>query len=108
MREGLPLPPKIANAPQLQMGLELYYDAFWELSTCRPTGWGLGPIPWHAMHEYAVAFGFDSEQRDWLFYLIRELDQAYLRHHAPKKGRSKSGGSSKWRPQGALGSSQRG
>lgn len=93
MREGLPLPTKIANAPELQMGLELYYDAFWELDTCRPAVFGLGRIPWLAVREYSVAFEFDTEQSDWLYHLIRVLDGVYLKHHAPKIKKGK-----KWQP----------
>ena len=97
MREGRKLPAKIANAPELRMGLELYYDAFRELTTCRASGWSLGPIPWLAMREYAVAFQFSEEQSNWLYYLVRQMDEAYRDHHAPKKGKAGVKGS-KWRP----------
>lgn len=103
-REGLALPDKIANAPELHMGLELYYDAFWDLTTCRPAGFSLGAIPWSAVHEYGQAFDFSYEQRDWMHYLIRVLDQAYMKHHAPKKGGKGKGKG--WGPQQALGNSR--
>lgn len=89
-REGLPLPQKIANAPGLHMGLELYYDAFWELNTCRRVA-----IPWSEIVRYANEYDLNEEQRIWLSYLVRELDQAYLKHHAPKKAKKK-GFFSKW------------
>ena len=104
-RERLPLPDKLANAPEVALGLELYYDAFWDLTTCRPAGFNIAAIPWLAMREYTVAYRFDSEQCDWLYYLMRVMDQAYMQHHAPKKG--KKGKTGKWGPQQALGSSQK-
>ena len=111
MREGLPLPNRIANAPELQLGLELYYDAFWELSTSRPSGFGVGPIPWLAVCEYARAYDFDEEQSVWLQQLVRVMDKTYLEHHASKedsnKGKGK-GGNSKWRPLAALGNLRKG
>ena len=85
MRERLPLPRKIAEAPALFQGLELYYDAFLELNSCRTTGFGLGPIPWTAMCDYAEAFELDEEQKDDLFYYVRAMDVAYLEHQARRK-----------------------
>jgi len=85
MRERLPLPAKIREAPSLFQGLELYYDAFLELSSCRFTGFALGPIPWTAMRDYAEAFELDEEQKDDLFYFVRAMDVAYLEHQARRK-----------------------
>lgn len=89
MREGGRLPERIANAPQLQLGLALYYDAFWELDTCRSTGWGYGPIPWSAMRDYAVTFELEPEQEECLYYYVRRMDSEFLRFHS--KG-------NKWQP----------
>jgi hypothetical protein len=83
-RERSPLPDKIANAPKMRLGLELYYGSFWDLSSCRVTGWSLGPIPWTAIHDYARAYGFDEEQTDDLIYYVRELDIAYLQYEHKK------------------------
>ena len=77
-KEGSPLPKRIADSPQIQLGLDLYYDAFWELTTCRPLGWGIGPIPWSSMRDYAQTFDFDEEQTSALFYYIRVMDNAYM------------------------------
>ena len=70
------------------LGLELYYDAFWELSTCRATGLALGPIPWSAIKDYAVTFGLDEAQEEDLFYLVRAVDNAFLSYHAKGTGQS--------------------
>lgn len=76
-RSGLPIPEKIANAPRLQMGLELYYDAFLDLNTCRSIGWGVGPIPWTSIADWANVHGLDADQRDRLFSYIPKMDQVY-------------------------------
>lgn len=88
MRERSPLPDRIANAPKLTLGLELYYDAFWELNTCRQTGWAAGQIPWTSIRDYAVTFELDEAQEEDLFYLIRVMDNAFLDYH--DKGKPKS------------------
>jgi hypothetical protein len=87
MAEGLPLPKRIANAPQLAQGLELYYEAFWELSSARAVGFGVGPIPWGVVDSYATRYAFDDEQREDLTYYVRAMDNAYIKHHQPKTGR---------------------
>ena len=85
MAEHLPLPKRIADAPQLPPGLELYYEAFWELSSTRAVGFALGPVPWGAVDSYATRYGFDDEQREDLVYYVRAMDNAYLKYHEPKK-----------------------
>lgn len=71
---------KLPAAPELRMGLELYYGAFWDLSTCRPLGMSEGPISWLSIDAYATARGLDAEQRDDLQHHIRAMDRAYLGH----------------------------
>lgn len=85
MRERIPLPKRIANAPELWLGLELFYDAFWDLNSCRDLGAvGFGPIPWSAVKDYAQTFELDSEQFQDLYYYIRRMDDAYLKFCSPK------------------------
>lgn len=92
MRQRKPLPEKIANAPELMLGLELYYSAFWDLTTCRQLGFGAaGAIPWSAIKDYAVAFDFDEEQAEDLFYFIRKMDNAYLEFYKPKEEKKPDG-----------------
>lgn len=74
------LPDRIQNAPQLRLGLELYYIAFIDLSTCRTTGFGAGPIPWSVVQDYADTFDFDEDQTEALHYFVRKMDAAYLDH----------------------------
>lgn len=83
MREGRPLPKKIRNAPELILGLEFYYNAFEDLSSCRELGFGVGPIPWTAMKDYCHEYDItgDDDLEDF-FYFIRQMDNAYLAHMA--------------------------
>jgi hypothetical protein len=85
MRERSPLPQFLINCPELQQGLELYFQAFMELSTCRGVGFGEGPIPWTAMMQWAVHNSLSDDQTDTLVYIMHEMDGAYLRHMAAKR-----------------------
>ncbi len=60
------------------MGLELYFTAWLELDPDRPSGWGVGPIPWRSIGDYAKVFKIQGEQRDDFFYLVRAMDNAYV------------------------------
>lgn len=92
-KRGLPLPGFIQDAPTLLPGLDLYYEAFQELSTCRPYI-GLegvpGPIPWTAVDRYGASKDFDEEAQDYLEKLIRALDDEFLTYMREKQG-GKSG-----------------
>lgn len=78
-KQRKPLPEKIANAPEIALGLEIYYVAFLDLSTCRPFGMGEGPIPWTAIDRYCVVNGIKGELREDLFFIVQELDGVYLK-----------------------------
>lgn len=78
-RTGQSIPARIRDAPELKFGLELYWEAFLELSTCRGVvDGGVLPIPFTAIVEYAKIFDFDEEQTSDLLYLIRIMDGVYL------------------------------
>jgi hypothetical protein len=74
----LPLPEAIRNAPSLWLGLELYYNAFLELCTCRQIGNAVGAIPLTSVIEYCKAFEIEGEQQEDLLWLIQRLDHKYL------------------------------
>jgi hypothetical protein len=79
-REKRELPERIKNAPELQLGLELYYGAFLELSSCRSVGFGAeGPIPWTAVNQWARAHQLSEEQEEDLLYHIERMDEVYLK-----------------------------
>lgn len=82
--QGHPIPDRIANKPQLDIGLQLYYTAFFNLTTCRPSGFGVCPIPWTAIREYALTFEFDSYQEEALYSHIRSMDSVFMKFHEDK------------------------
>jgi hypothetical protein len=87
IRTRSPLPNAIANAPQLLPGLELYYNAFMDLTSCRQMGFGEGPISWLSVAEYCAVHSIEGDQREELFYHIREMDTAYLELRAKQSKR---------------------
>ena len=78
------MPDAIRDAPELRQGLELFYEAFWELSSCRSVGMAMSQIPWLAINTYANHLEIYGEQRQDLYYHIRNMDEAYLVFNAPK------------------------
>lgn len=56
--------------------------AFWDLSTCRNNGFGLGAIPWTAIRDYAGVYQLDEENTEAFCLIIREMDQVYLEWEA--------------------------
>lgn len=84
IRRRQPLPDVIANAPQILPGLEMYYEAFSELSTCRSNGMAMGPIPWTAIDQYALRHGFEADGFEYLVRMVRALDDAFLAYSQKK------------------------
>lgn len=87
VRRGLKsrLPPSVENAPQVNQGLELYWLAYSDLSTCRTFH---GVIPWDAISTYARHNRFSFEQYRLLAVYIREMDsefQAWEKAQQPQK-----------------------
>lgn len=78
MQTGMPIPDFIKNAPELMPGLEVFLQAFWDLSTCRQIGMGLGPIPWTSVESYATLYFESDGFKQDLHFHIRQLDAAYL------------------------------
>lgn len=67
------------NGPELRGDLELYYNAFGALTTCRMLGGVLpGAIPWSAIDHYCTVMQIEEEQREDLFYHVERLDKSYL------------------------------
>jgi hypothetical protein len=81
---GQPMPERIANAPELQLGLGLYLQAFFDLDSERSHGMSLTRIPWSSVKDYAIAFEFNEQQTEDLFYYIKRLDGANLQYLADK------------------------
>lgn len=79
-----PIPDRIVNAPELEMGLEFTYDAFQRLNTERPVGMGPGPIPWSAIDRFAFRYELDEDEQSDLEFLIGKMDETYLKHMQKK------------------------
>ncbi|URA06804.1 tail chaperonin [Xanthomonas phage Langgrundblatt2] len=79
IRAGQPIPARIANAPELHIGLELFINAFFDLDTERQAGYSIGPIPWSKIKEYAFAYSFDADLTEDLFYFVKALDNAHMK-----------------------------
>jgi hypothetical protein len=60
-------------------GDDLYLSAFWELSSCRNFGMGIGPIPWNFIVMYGERKGLDAGMLDVFVYVLRALDEVYLK-----------------------------
>lgn len=72
----------LASAPELREDLVPFWLAYDELSTCRDYAGMAGaplPIPWTAIHEYAIRHRFAGEHFDDLVTIVRAMDEAFLR-----------------------------
>ena len=88
MRDKLPLPARIQNAPDLPLGMEMFYSAFIELNSCRPSGFGIQPIHWTVIRDYCSAHDLDDEETEDLFFFVTSLDRVFREYHE-KKSRKK-------------------
>lgn len=81
------MPQKILDAPELHLGLELYWTAYEDLSSCRPSGFGtVLPISTTTALDYAGAMGLDGEQTEALVYLVRRMDEAFRKWVTERHG----------------------
>ncbi len=85
VRMNQPLPDRIANAPELEIGLGLYLQGFFDLDSERNHSMGVMAIPWTSINEYARAFEFDEEQTEDLFYFIKRMDSEHLKRLSAKQ-----------------------
>lgn len=86
MRERLPLPQRIQNAPELEPGLELYYEAFHHLHSGRAVMMAELPISWMQIAEYGERTGLTEEQVEDLQHHVRAMDDAYLKWRQKQSG----------------------
>lgn len=90
-RQRAPLPSVIAEAPELWPGSRMYYDAFIALSSCRPIGMAAGRIPWTAVADYADRKHMRGIESEILWWIIAEMDGAYLKKINEKQQSSAPG-----------------
>jgi len=79
------VPDFLKNCPQLEEGLDLYWDAFGVLTTTRMIGQGvMGPIPWDKIMYYCDRYELDDDQRERMVAYIRAMDNTYSDHFQSK------------------------
>jgi hypothetical protein len=93
------IPPKIANAPQLEYGLELFYLAFHRLTGARGA-MGEGPILFSEIASYARFFDLDQETTDDLLHYLGAMDRVWMNHMRKK---NPSGGGAQGTPGKKIG-----
>jgi hypothetical protein len=84
VRNNLPIPGKIENAPELREDLRFYYEAFLELDCERDSGFQAGAIKWSSIKEYGQFHELEEEQFENLFFFIRRMDNIRLRELSKK------------------------
>lgn len=75
---GIQIPERVKNRAELLPGLEMYLQAFFDLSGDRHVGMSPGRIPWTSVAQYARFHEFDEEQTEFLFRIIPQLDTISL------------------------------
>ena len=85
VRQGRTLPNRIQNAPELFVGLSLFFVGFMDLTDEREIGLSHGPIPWRAINDYCYAHEIIGEQREDFFFHVKRLDMVYLKWKQEQK-----------------------
>jgi len=83
-RFNKPIPERMQNKSDLFIGLELYYNAFFELDTERNHTMGLVKIPRSKIVEYAKEYDFTYEQKEDLIFYITRMDKAHMKRLSDK------------------------
>lgn len=73
------VPDKFVNGPELRWGLELYFEAYFDLDTERSHAAGFTSIPWSSIVRYAQLYDFDEDQTERLLVHIRKMDNANIK-----------------------------
>ena len=83
------IPASLLDEPQLLPGLVLYYEAFWELSSDRQSGFGIGPIPYTSIMMYCRDWDMDDDMTVTFRALIRKMDAHFIKWNVAKEKISK-------------------
>lgn len=68
----------LKKVPRLTKYEEFFYTVFGELTTERGFGMKAGPIPRHAITDYADEIGLDDTEKMILLRVIRAMDRAWI------------------------------
>ncbi len=75
---GQPLPKWFIDRPESTPEDDFYLKAFWDLSSTRSIGFGVGPIPWDQIVSYADRMGLEPDIAQGFVRIIQALDGTYL------------------------------
>jgi hypothetical protein len=70
---GMELGGSFDEPPELNIHEAFFYNAFWELNSCRPPD---GLVPWTALSEYSLRHRISDF--DTFTYLIFSMDTEYM------------------------------
>ena len=68
--------PEILEPPEILDGFGGWFEDFWNLSTNRQIGFGVGPIPQSDIDRHVA--GWDYEDAEMFEVCIREMDRVYM------------------------------
>jgi hypothetical protein len=78
------MPPGYVSPPELSPIAVFYWDAFSVLSSARPVGMGVGPIPFPAVAQFAERYGISNiDDFEALREIVEKIDNEYLRLNQP-------------------------
>jgi|APCry1669191674_1035369.scaffolds.fasta_scaffold80649_2 hypothetical protein len=78
------MPPGYVSPPELLPIAAFFWDAFSILSSARPIGMGVGPIPFPAVAQFAELYGITNiDGFETLREIVDKLDNEYLRLNQP-------------------------
>lgn len=87
--EGREPPEAFYARPDVPPDLAEHMSAFYELSTERQMGMGLGPIPASLIRRYACdQIDLDGDDLELFYSILRRTDEAYLAIVSPPAGKS--------------------
>ena len=90
-KQNMPVPDKIKNAPELNIGLMFYWKAYQDLTSDRDVGMGVGPIPWLSMDSWGARNRVRGDDFERLVAILKDMDATFMEHNS-RKNKSKSKG----------------
>jgi hypothetical protein len=83
------IPDDWVDPPVLPLHLVWVRDAYYKLSTCRQSGFGITPVPWTAIVSYAQYMELDEYDTDWFVDTIESLDEQVMAYIKAKQDAEK-------------------
>lgn len=77
--EGRPVPEPFLAMPEILPQAAYYWSVYCDLQSERSYGMSIGPIPVSAVKSYIESEGLSEEEGDFLWHVIREVDNEHLK-----------------------------